>query len=104
MTTRPLTVIPLKFTGLPITQLEKKININFFLGFFGHHVHPVYISYILLFQKSSNIFVKRQHCQFLNNEKPDRLGSTQVVNFLLDQIKTPIYLAQLSKEMANGNL
>jgi hypothetical protein len=67
-------------------------------------VHPVYISYILLFQKSSNIFVKRQHCQFLNNEKPDRLGSTQVVNFLLDQIKTPIYLAQLSKEMANGNL
>jgi hypothetical protein len=34
MTARPLTVIPLKFTGVPITQLDKKINVKkYFLDF-----------------------------------------------------------------------
>jgi hypothetical protein len=56
------------------------------------------ISDILLFQKSSNIFVKRQPCQFLNNEMPDLVAHESSTFFY--QIKTPIYQWR-SKEIVN---
>jgi hypothetical protein len=60
MTARLLTVISLTFTGVPITQLEKKKCKKVFFGFFGHldfvllhkNVFKKFISKILFFKKN----------------------------------------------------
>jgi hypothetical protein len=55
MTACPLTIITLKCTGVPITQLEKSFLMKkVYFGFFWHFV--IFFYYIKMFLK--NVFIK----------------------------------------------